>query len=117
MFQSLIGWLQTHTGVILSSYLLMFQSLIGWLQTLGTLVEKNFIKKVSIPYRLATNKPDTRFWRDRADMFQSLIGWLQTILKRVIGFMVTSVSIPYRLATNNVVCRILSFLVPCFNPL
>ena len=76
-FQSLIGTLQTDKTIEKSTEALTFQSLIG---TLQTLIPPNFPfkqKRVSIPYRYATNLPPSR------------LSWPQAF-----------VSIPYRYATN-----------------
>ena len=77
-FQSLIGWLQTLSGFRFGLGVMEFQSLIGWLQTTSIISKSRLIRKVSIPYRLATN--DSNFTPAVVDMrsFQSLIGWLQT---------------------------------------
>ena len=78
MFQFLIGWLQTITFPLMFFNFSLFQFLIGWLQTKITAEsKKKNEKKVSIPYRLATNvmKGSKRL---SFVLFQFLIGWLQT---------------------------------------
>ena len=59
----------------------------------------SLLHRVSIPYRLATNQSNTASTKQELE-FQFLIGWLQTCFKLSLKEVYIVVSIPYRLATN-----------------